>query len=242
MSNDIWKYWGMSATGPLHIKMKLENQDCWMARDYKWGQVVVVSDGLGSKLHSAYGSRTACRAVLEASKIFANHSEARIDNLPALIHAIWILKTAPYKYSDCAATCLFVIHYGGNLIIGRLGDGMIAALSENGRESILLSDDKQDSFTNYTYCLHADFHAEKWEMQILDASLYKGVLLCTDGISEDLLSDRKIEFAQDVYSNYTDCSSIERNTDIRRWLHEWPVKGHTDDKTIACLYKKRSIK
>lgn len=238
MRSENWSYWGTSVIGPLHTKLKLENQDSWMAREYKWGQVLVVSDGLGSKIHSAHGSRAACLAVIETSKIFASHEKARIEDIPELIHALWILKTAPYAPSDCAATCLFAIHIRKKLIIGRIGDGMIAAFSENGKESFLMSDVKEDSFSNYTQSLHAVFQKENWEMKVLDASSYKGVLLCTDGISEDLLPESRMEFSQEVYGHYRHYSSKERNADIRRWLTEWPVKGHTDDKTVACLYRK----
>ena len=32
--------------------------------------------------------------------------------------------------------------------------------------------------------------------------------------------------------------SEERKRDLKRWLSEWPVPAHSDDKTIACLFKK----
>jgi len=45
-------------------------------------------------------------------------------------------------------------------------------------------------------------------------------------------------FAQELYSTYADLESEERKRDLKRWLNEWPVPGHSDDKTIACLFKK----
>ncbi len=57
---------------PLHVKAGIPNQDSWRARRYKWGNVVVVSDGLGSKAHSDHGSKAACLAVFEAARNYQN--------------------------------------------------------------------------------------------------------------------------------------------------------------------------
>ena len=67
----------------------------------------------------------------------------------------------------------------------------------------------------------------------------RAVVICTDGISDDLLPDKQMIFAQELNSTYADLGSEDRNRDLKRWLKEWPVPGHSDDKTIACLYKKR---
>ena len=70
MLDQLWNSWGASVIGPLHVKAGIPNQDSWMARRYKWGNVVVVSDGLGSKAHSDHGSKAACLAVFEAAKSY----------------------------------------------------------------------------------------------------------------------------------------------------------------------------
>ena len=37
--------------------------------------------------------------------------------------------------------------------------------------------------------------------------------------------------------NYKKISSIKRNYEIKNWLKNWPVRGHSDDKTIVALIK-----
>lgn len=238
MLDKLWDSWGASVIGPLHVKTGIPNQDSWIVRRYKWGNVAVVSDGLGSKPHSDHGSRAACFAVIEAAKSYQNNPNARIIDILRLIHANWLVKIAPFSPCDCSATCLFSIHIKGTITLGRLGDGMIAAFGETENNCLILSDNKQDSFSNYTNSLQQEFKADLWETAIIDSSECKAVVLCTDGISDDLMPDKQMNFAQELYYTYSNLNSEERNKDIKRWLNEWPVPGHSDDKTIACLFKK----
>jgi len=211
---------------------------CCIGRFRKWGNVVVVSDGLGSKAHSAHGSKAACLAVFDAAKSYRNNSEANIVDILRLIHANWLVKIAPFSPSDCSATCLFAVQTEGIITLGRLGDGMIAVLGEAEKHCLILSDNKQDSFLNYTDSLHQEFKPDQWETTTIESAECKAVVLCTDGISDDLLPEKQMNFVQELYSAYADLESEERRRDLKRWLSEWPVPGHSDDKTIACLFKK----
>lgn len=238
MLDQLWSSWGASAIGPLHVKAGIPNQDSWMARRYKWGNVVVVSDGLGSKAHSDHGSKAACLAVFDAAKSFQNTPDANIVDILRLIHANWLVKITPYTPAECSSTCLFAIQLEAVITLGRLGDGMIALLGEAEENCLILNDNKQDSFSNYTNSLQQEFKADQWETATFESSECKAVVLCTDGIYDDLLPEKQLIFAQELYSTYTHMESEERKKDITRWLHKWPVPGHSDDKTIACLFKK----
>ena len=238
MLDQLWNSWGTTVIGPLHVRASIPNQDSWMARRYKWGNVVVVSDGLGSKAHSDHGSRAACLAVFEAAKSYQNNTEVNIVDILRLIHANWLVKIAPFSPSDCSATCLFAIQIEGIITLGRLGDGMIAAFGAAEENHLILSDNKQDSFSNYTNSLQQEFKPYQWEIATIESSKCKAVVLCTDGISDDLLPEKRMIFAQELYYSYADMEPEERKRDLKCWLNEWPVPGHSDDKTIACLFKK----
>lgn len=238
MLNQLWDSWGVSVIGPLHVKAGIPNQDSWLACRYKWGNVVVVSDGLGSKAHSDHGSKAACFAVFEAAKIFQKNPNANIVDILRLIHANWLVKISPYSSSDCSATCLFAIQIEGTITLGRLGDGMIVALGKTEEKHFILSDNKQDSFSNYTNSLQQEFKPDQWETTTIQSAACNAVVLCTDGISDDLLPEKQISFAEEIYFTYTKMEQKEIKTDIKQWLNKWPVPGHSDDKTIACLFKK----
>ena len=89
--HSCWRSWGHSMIGPLHQKNGLPNQDAWLARHYSWGDVVVVSDGLGSKPHADTGAKMACRAVCEAAKFYQKNTSAPLEELTRLIHAMWLI-------------------------------------------------------------------------------------------------------------------------------------------------------
>lgn len=238
MRDLIWNIWGGSVIGPLHARVGIPNQDSWLVRRYKRGNVVVVSDGLGSKLHSDHGSKAACFAVFEAAKFYLSHPQANIADILRLIHALWLVKVSPHSPADCSATCLFAIQTGGKITLGRIGDGMIAVYGESPQSSFILSENKQDSFSNYTQSLRQEFRPDHWDTITIDDSSCKAVVLCTDGISEDLLPEKQMGFVQELFSSYSGLTRAKRKKDLSRWLNEWPVPGHSDDKTIACLFKK----
>lgn len=237
MTEQTWNYWGASVIGPSHIQSGIPNQDCWMARRFAWSRAVVVSDGLGSKPHADIGSKAACSAVLEAAKYYNTHQEAETTDFLRLIHTYWLFHVAPFSPLECSSTCLFAIQMGSKLLLGRLGDGMIVACSNSEKDSLILSDSKSLSFSNITDSLHPVFCHDQWEVILLDASRYHSVLLCTDGISDDLEQETQWLFAQELYANYKDMDPRRRKREITRWLKDWPVPFHTDDKTIACLFK-----
>lgn len=235
MPDQLWNSWGASVIGPLHVKSGIPNQDSWMARRYKWGNVVVVSDGLGSKAHSDHGSKAACLAVFEAAKSYQNTPDANIIDILRLIHASWLVKIAPYSPLDCSATCLLAIQTEETITLGRLGDGMIVALGQGEENHLILKDNKQNSFSNFTHSLHKEFKEEYWEVVTVCSHAYHGIVLCTDGISDDLLKDMEIEFSKDFIHAFAGISAIKRRTHIKKMLTGWPVPHHSDDKTIACL-------
>lgn len=237
MLDQLWNSWGASVIGPLHVKAGIPNQDSWMARCYQWGNVVVVSDGLGSKAHSDHGSKAACLAVFEAAKSYQNSPEANIVDILRLIHTNWLVKIAPFSPSDCSATCLFSIQMGEIITLGRLGDGMIVSYGESGENNLILSDNKQDSFSNYTSSFQQEFKPELWEIATIGSTKCNAVVLCTDGISDDLLPETETKFAKEFAETYSSLSAKKRSFEINRMLTEWPVPGHSDDKTIACLFK-----
>ncbi len=61
--------------------------------------------------------------------------------------------------------------------------------------------------------------------------------MCSDGISEDIQKDKILDFFKGYVSNYKNMKSSKRIKDIKLWLKNWPVKGHSDDKTIVALVK-----
>src|SRR5689334_11547465 len=97
----MWKSFGASVVGPSHIATGKPNQDAWASFHHAWGEGVVVSDGLGSKALSDFGSDAACRAVVRAAHRFAIAKAAgsHLKLLEDVLHG-WLDSIAPLDPKD----------------------------------------------------------------------------------------------------------------------------------------------
>jgi serine/threonine protein phosphatase PrpC len=235
MSESQWFTWGASVTGPAHLRLGLPNQDAWLARHFDWGEVVVVADGLGSRPKADVGAQAVCRAVVAV--VEANPT-GKIEDLLESIHAHWLACIVPLAPSDCLTTCLFAVRYGEHCLLARLGDGAIVLCANDPQESMVLSANNPELFSNQTDALGATLQLQQWQSKVVDLSSFHAIVLCTDGIADDLQCQSQIPFAQDLVAAYRDIDAIKRDQELQQWLNDWPVPGHTDDKTLVCLYHK----
>ncbi len=225
-----WQGWGVSQIGPLHIKNGVPNQDSSVVKEYSWGIVGVVCDGLGSKKYSHIGSSALTKSIVQASKIFDFSKDIKL--FEPLVRSLWNINIYPYSQDETSTTLLFVIVKNEKVYIGRVGDGAIAVFGKN---SLLIEEDK-DSFTNYT----TPFGRETLiDWQIYDELEVDYIVICSDGISEDIKRDKLLDFFEKYLLNYKNVSSSKRTYEIKKWLGNWPVRGHTDDKTIVALLKEQ---
>lgn len=231
----VWKSFGASTVGPGHIAAGVPNQDAWLAFHHLWGDGIVVSDGLGSKTLSDFGSRAACLAV--ARTAHACRSKSVVDQavLCDRIKSKWLSLTMPLDARDCAATCVFAFRINdGSIRIGMLGDGLAAVVKPDGAV-LTLSDDKSQGFSNITAALSANTTLKDWRLLSLPEADCHAIVLCTDGVADDL-SDVN-GFVREFASAHCRLSSVSAARRVREALANWPTPKHSDDKTIACLFR-----
>ena len=229
----IWRSFGSSVIGPSHINAARGNQDAWLSFHPTWGDGIVVSDGLGSKQFSDFGSRAACLAVARA--VYALREETEIDHLTLCdqIRVNWLSLVVPLDPLDCAATCLFAFRLGdGTFRLGMLGDGLAAAVMRDGSLASI-SEDKSGGFSNITSALSPKVSRNDWRHLSLPEDECSAVLLCTDGVSDDL--DNADGFVKEFIEAHRDLAFVTANRRVREMLECWPTPKHSDDKTIACL-------
>ena len=237
MSERLWSGWGASARGPEHRRAGAANQDAWTVRHFNDGVAAAVSDGLGSCRHADIGAQAACRAVVEAAGFHFRHSSAELASTPTLVHHLRQLLLSGYSPEDCSATCLFVVvRRDAGALLAQLGDGLLAACGADGVVD-LLTPDKSDSFVNVTVGLASEQAANRRRTVIVPEDRYCAFVLCTDGIADDLEPAAARAFAWELFSHYRSYAPSDRRREVRRWLREWPVPGHADDKTIACIFR-----
>lgn len=240
MREHRWSGWGVSETGLGHRRDGTPNQDSWLVRRFQAGTVVAVSDGMGSCRYADVGSRAACRAVAEAASVYLRNPLADLSGMPSLVQLLWEVMLSGHPPSECSATCLFVVvRDDRDAFLAQLGDGLVAGCRSDGTVD-LLQPDKTESFTNVTSGLASRDAKTCWQTLSVPSDRYCAFVLCTDGIADDLEPGSESLFAWEVYTHYQAYPGRRRSREVRRWLRSWPVPGHSDDKTIACIHRQRT--
>lgn len=224
---------GATVRGPAHVANGLPNQDAWLRARTGNHYVVVVSDGLGSKPHADIGSRAACRAVVDAVRVWRRNPLAATEVLLGLIHLLWRARIAPRGQEDCACTCLFaVIAPDGAGFAAQLGDGLLAI--HDGSSVSVLSSRDGGRFVNETTGLGLTTRLAAWRTAAVPVGS-RSIVLCTDGISDDLIAERIPEFMDWLGRDVRAKREPGRRHFLARSLREWPTPKHLDDKTIAMV-------
>ena len=233
-----WKMFGVSVIGPGHVRAGFPNQDAFAASESSQHDCLVVSDGVGSAARSDIGSRMVCAAVREAMERLV--SDGRSFDAATFVMDVkdgFLRKISPMTSRECAATCLFAMRHAGCLSVGLLGDGVVAVQKSDGAMEILC-DDKAGSFSNMVAALSEETRPEEWKTLVLPESACRAVVLCTDGVGDDLKDVSG--FMSGLVGEYATKDVSASVREIRSMLENWPTPKHTDDKTIACMFRKEA--
>lgn len=224
---------GATVTGPGHLRDGLPNQDAWGHARVAGGQVVVVADGLGSRPHAAKGARAACRAVPEAVRVWSRHEGASMDVLLGLVHLLWRARLGSVEPDTAATTCLFAfLRSDGSGLVAQLGDGLV--LQREGDQVEPLQPRGLGGFSNTTCALGVTRSVGAWATRRLDVR-DRTLVLCTDGVSDDLLPDRYPELLRWLDTEFASRPPGPRRRGLARALRAWPTPNHLDDKTLALI-------
>ena len=238
VKSTAWSSWGASMIGPAHIKLNIVNQDTYLSRHFFWGDVLVVADGLGSHMYSHEGSKAICRAVVSVAKIYSNVKHKNIQRFLKRVQSKWLEELGSFSPKEASSTVLFVVRYKKEFIVCQLGDGIIMGFSNDGN-SFILNENKDESFSNITHSLKKNIDFENWKVKHLKNMSFKTFVLLTDGVSDDLVMNKELEFGEGLYKNNLRYSKKRVEKSLKYMLMNWPVPNHSDDKTIACLYRER---
>lgn len=222
-------YGGISLRGSYHEV----NQDSYVCKMYGPDcGVMVVSDGMGSKKFSQYGSKAICESVCETIGTLQSDLDAlSFGDVIALCHEKWKSKLAGYDITQCCTTLLVLVVTGRRIKAARLGDGFLAIHTEKGVR--VLFDRKENCFANETDCLSEVLARDR--MEILDESyeIFHGAVSCTDGIEIGTMREEELQnFAGDFIAEYSSQNADDIQREVYSWVAEWPGR---DDKTLAFL-------
>lgn len=240
MKNKIWKGSFAQCIGPLHVRQNFLMQDSCRLKFFSDGFVATVSDGLGSCVHADFGSNSACKCFVRCARRWAKRGAFSPEKLIQIFHSLWIKKIekAGFDVKDCAATFLAAVGVKNQIFLFRLGDGMIVALCDDRTKNMLLSDFKNESFSNLTCSLKREFRISDWEILKVNAENVRCLFLCTDGLSDDLKQNVSFDFVLELANQYESFGENKIKSDMDRWISAWPVPRHTDDKTAVFIQRR----
>lgn len=240
----VEKAYGASLRGSSHTSTHVPNQDYYLIDNRKMYSLAVVCDGLGSKRFSHYASRLLCKIVRnEIRKRFAHNSFSPFETIET-IHRKFIKRLWPFNLSNADATCLFSVVSSSNIFLFQVGDG-IAAIRD---ASIVFADNSEKDFANET-CSFGASNRSNWHIRIIkkEERPYK-ILLCTDGVADDLIVEKVPEFIDEMSMELLDqdimgifrlfkAFKVKRinSQRLRDILIKWPNKFGTDDKTLVVI-------
>lgn len=227
-----------SVKGALHEAADIPNQDAYSVKRYKFGTILVVSDGLGSKRYSDIGSRAVGKAVDRAVQIWNGYVEKDIRLLIPLIVSVWSMEIFPYSQRECGATCLFtIILNDGHVYLGQLGDGSIYVALD---DELKLLREKEDDFTNLTVCMGGFSSYSDWSLKdCYVGNKPFGIVMMTDGVSETIVDEKKEDFIKLLFQRLSECENLsKRNNLVYKILSEWNPVSAGDDRTLLC-YRRR---
>lgn len=226
--------YGASVMGPAHVVSGLPNQDSMFIRNSKKFWLAVVSDGMGSRPHAHIGSRLACKAAFDVTQQLDFSTPDRI--LVERIYQRWLQLLGNFSPNDAVAT--FLMAWGkpnGECRLFQLGDG--AVLYHQNETKQLLMSKSEGTFSNETTGLGLSKKWSDWNCKKIKLKKSgQGLILMTDGISDDI--DDLDDFSLALFDELKGKSKRNGKRWITRELEAWPTPHHTDDKTIAVIYRK----
>ena len=220
-----------SVKGASHIAARKPNQDCGKAGIVGGAYFVAVSDGVGSHKHSRIGSHLVCHYVKKAAQRIA---KGKLDNKGIgefIFEKMHHLHLPKFIKTKMAATCLYAIYFSNKLYIGQCGDGLV--LARKG-DKIRALKKGEDEFVNVVDALNPIASRANWKYASNEISTEDTIqiLLCTDGISEDIDPEAYSRFLDTFVENSAGPDGVKKLIHI---LQHWPVPGSTDDKTVGLL-------
>lgn len=226
---------GASVIGPAHVNQHMPNQDAFKCHNYGYGCVMAVADGVGSDQYSHFGSKAVVQAVHETFCAYVRGDISR-SQITKSIYRYYVSILKKRYHSAASTTCLFAAYvFNQGLFLGMIGDGIICG-SINSWPFVMQTG--SDAFTNIVKPLSPQRPNPTWTTKFIPENRIDSIrlMLATDGVSEDILPNKEIDFTNYLLDLTKARRAEDRQIKLLDLLERWETPRSLDDKTIV-LYQ-----
>lgn len=224
---------GSSVIGPAHLTENTPNQDAVLVRGIQKGWCVSVADGLGSRPLSHIGSRYCVQSVRRLLKLNAGFNSIPLQ-ISQQIQQAWLSHFGD-SYSAFETTCLWAsVTPAGSGLAAQVGDGLLLIKSQG---QLRVVTPLRDGFGNQTQTLSKAKDHDWTTVEFTLAQPGDGVLLMTDGISDDLIPEHLEGFFDAIFQQLKRSNKRRCKRWLTKELKEWTTPRHGDDKSIAGIFR-----
>ncbi len=222
---------GASVRGPSHQLDGTPNQDALCVSGLRGGWSIAVADGLGSRPLSHIGSQ---KAVQLFRQLALQRQDISHDAVGSVLRDAWLAHFGA-SYRAHETTCLWAwVDASGHGVAGQAGDGLLLVRSL-GVFKVLTG--QRHGFGNQTTTLAQADSQNCCSTGIELSWPGDGVLLMTDGISDDLIPEQLEPFFDVIFQRQLRCSKRRMRQWLTRELQGWSTPLHGDDKSIAGIFR-----
>ena len=209
----------------------MPNQDSYLVVNKSEYTLAVVCDGLGSKKHSKTASKRLCKIISKEVQKGLKSKKLNPITLVETVQKKFKKKIWPFNLLNCDTTCLFALISQSSILMFQVGDGLNALVSNN---DLIKCEVEEKDFTNETIAFGKS-KKSNWKFKMINKEENKTyrLLLCTDGLSEDIIEDSYIELINHLANNIS--GKYKNNQYIKAVIDDWPNKYGGDDKTMVVI-------
>ncbi len=192
--------------GRGHIATFTPCQDSVLVRSTNSVSCIALSDGAGSKQFSEKGSQKCVEAV---AKYVTKHFDGLIElaeTKPEIASQMIVRnvlgvmqrfgKKNKIDIEDMACTLIFAAFKGNNMLLGHIGDGVIAVINNDSLD--VFSFPENGEYANSTYFITDNDAISRFRIYTAKSAKKSGVMLMSDGTAESLFNRATKELAPAV--------------------------------------------
>lgn len=224
---------GSSVVGPAHLTENTSNQDAVLVRGIQNGWCISVADGLGSRPLSHIGSRYCVQSVRRSLKLHDAFNFSALVVSQQSQHA-WLSHFGS-EHSAFDTTCLWAfVNPDGSGMAAQAGDGLLL-IKSHGQFKVITPE--RGGFGNQTQTLSKAKDHDWTTVEFTLAKPGDGVLLMTDGISDDLIPEHLESFFDAIFQQLKRSNKRRCKRWLAKELKAWTTPKHGDDKSIAGIFR-----